>query len=186
LQLSDGPINIFIPPSSPDLDDRYQIELRSMTLPGDSRRIVRFTGSAAMGPSRDNRVTLSAGRKDDYGVPRAITVLTPSVSDERRTQSMIQAIHDVAARLGGTWLDPPVVLPCGSSYHEAGTLRIATTEQESAADPRGLLLGSRNVFVGDGSAFASVGVANPILTLTAMGYRLAMALSTYLGSGSKS
>jgi choline dehydrogenase-like flavoprotein len=172
-ELNQGPINIFIPPPGNDFDERYQIELRSIVQFQGARVLLRITGSAAMDPRRDNRVTLSSNRTDNYGTPRASTVLTLSLSDERRKLSMLNALHCVASRLGGRWLTPPSIVPCGASYHEAGTLRIARPEQDGAAANDGQLFGTENVFVGDGAAFASVGVANPILTLTAMGYRLA-------------
>lgn len=171
-ELSRGPINVFIPPSGTALDDRYQIELRSMTRVDRSRSIVRVTGSAAMDPSWDNQVSVRAGRLDSYGMPRAFTKLKKSLSDRRRVLSMFNALNEVAISLGAGWLSPPVNLPCGASYHESGTLRVASSEQESAAAADGRLLGTSNVYVGDGAAFACVGVANPILTLTAMGYRL--------------
>jgi GMC oxidoreductase/Lycopene cyclase protein len=172
-ELNHSPINIFIPPPGTDLDDRYQIELRSIVQSNGARMLLRVTGAAAMDPRRDNRVTLSSGRTDNYGTPRASTVLTLSRHDERRKLSMLNALHCVASRLGGRWLTPPSIVPCGASYHEAGTLRIARPDQDGAAANDGLLFGTENVFVGDGAAFACVGVANPILTLTAMGYRLA-------------
>ncbi len=181
-ELIHGPINIFIPPSGAGLDDRYQIEIRSIVPPDGPRMLLRVTGSAAMEPQRDNRVTLSPSHIDNYGAPRALTALTLSQNDQRRKLSMLDSLHCVAARLGGRWLIPPSFIPCGASYHEAGTLRIAHTEQEGAAAEDGLLFGTENIFVGDGAAFTSIGVANPILTLTAMGYRLADRLTDLLRS----
>jgi choline dehydrogenase-like flavoprotein len=171
-ELTQGPINIYIPPPGSGSDDRYQIEMRSMTWADSEKKVIRITGSAAMDPSPENRVVISPNRTDYHGVPRATTVLRRSTSDRQRTSSMVDALNDVASSLGATWLSPPHPLPCGASYHESGTLRISSSEQESAAGADGLLLGTSNVFVGDGAAFASIGVANPILTLTAMGYRL--------------
>ncbi|MFC4853979.1 GMC oxidoreductase [Actinophytocola glycyrrhizae] len=170
--LNQGPINIFIPPPSLGLDDRYQIEIRSMTHADPSQKVVRITGSAAMDPSPENRVSIIPDRMDSYGIPRAFTFLRPTEADRRRVSSMFAMLTEVASSLGAKWLYPPVSLPCGASYHESGTLRISSSEQESAAAEDGRLFGTSNVFVGDGAAFASVGVANPILTLTAMGYRL--------------
>ena len=180
-ELNHSPINIFIPPPGTDLDDRYQIELRSIMQSNGARVLLRVTGSAAMDPQRNNRVTLSSSFTDKHGVPRALTALTLSPCDETRKLSMLNALHSVASRLGGRWLTPPSILPCGASYHEAGTLRIGRPEENGAAASNGLLFGTENVFVGDGAAFASVGVANPILTLTAMGYRLADRLTELLG-----
>jgi choline dehydrogenase-like flavoprotein len=135
-----------------------------------------------MDPRADNRVVLSLNRVDNYGLPQAFTTLTLSRHDERRRLSLLDALQGIASHFSGKWLSGPSTLPCGGSYHEAGTLRISKREEDGAADPNGLLFGTENVFVGDGAAFPSVGVANPILTLTAMGYRLADHLSHLLGS----
>ncbi|GIJ21880.1 hypothetical protein Vlu01_25040 [Micromonospora lutea] len=183
-ELRHGPVNVYIPPLGSGLDDRYQIEIRSTTHSDDNRLLLRVTGSAAMDPRRENRVLISPDRVDAHGVAKAITELTRSPDDERRTISMISLMDDVVSSFGSRWLTPPRPLPCGASYHEVGTLRISAAEQESAATRNGLLFGTENVFVGDGAAFASVGTANPILTLTAMGYRLADGLVHLLDSAS--
>lgn len=185
-ELGHGPINIFVPPPQTDLDHRYQVELRTTVRPDDSRTLLRVTGSAAMDPNRENRITVSSDRVDEYGVPKALSRLTRSLDDERRTQLMLTTLDEVASSIAGRWLIPPILLPCGASYHEAGTLRNAAPGLESATTYDGLLLGSDNVFVGDGAAFASVGAANPILTLTAMGYRLGDHLARILNSSGPS
>ncbi|OLZ46106.1 hypothetical protein BS329_31045 [Amycolatopsis coloradensis] len=172
-ELNLGPINIFIPPLSAALKDRFQIEIRSIRRPADRSQILRLTGSAAMDPNWDNRVEIAPGRVDRHGTPMASTILKASSPDEERTKTMLDVLHEVASSLGGKWSSRPLLLPRGASYHEAGTLRIALSENESAADADSRLLGASNLFVGDGAAFPSIGVANPILTLTAMGYRLA-------------
>lgn len=179
-EMTHGSVNVFIPPRSTDLENRFQIELCSVTNASDGRSLLRVTGSAAMDPQPDNRVTLSSSCVDGHGMPRALTVLRLSPGDERRQIALLHGLQSVAERLGCGWLAEPEVLPRGASYHEAGTLRIAHSPLEGAAAPDGLLFGLENVFTGDGSAFPSVGVANPILTLTAMGYRLASRLNGLL------
>lgn len=180
-EINHGAINVFVPPPDTGLDDRYQVEIFSVMHPGDGRTVLRVTGSSAMDPQRHNRVTLSRDRVDRHGVPRALTTLRPSRDDERRKLSLSRALQEIAVLLDGSWVTPPSVMPQGASHHETGTLRIARSREDGAADPDGLLFGSDNVFVGDGAAFTSVGVANPILTLTAMGYRLADHLAGLLG-----
>ncbi|MFE3721098.1 GMC oxidoreductase [Streptomyces cyaneofuscatus] len=172
-EISDGPVNVFIPPQSDAMESRFQIEICSVKHPVDDRSLLRVTGSAAMDPQRQNRVTLALDHVDSHGVPRASTTLRLSHSDERRKALLLRSLQDVAKLLGSKWLAPPTVMPRGGSYHEAGTLRMAHSPAEGASAPDGLIFGWENVFTGDGSAFPSVGVANPILTLTAMGYRLA-------------
>lgn len=181
-EMPHGPINVFVPPQNAALENRFQVEICSVLHPADGRSVLRVTGSAAMDPQRQNRVTLSPDHVDGHGVPRASTVLRLSPGDERRKASLLRGLQDISALLGGSWLAPPVVMPRGASYHEAGTLRIAHSPAEGAAAPDGSLFGWDNVFAGDGSAFPSVGVANPILTITAMGYRLADRLASRLGT----
>ncbi|WP_330439087.1 GMC oxidoreductase [Streptomyces griseoaurantiacus] len=172
-EMSHGPVSVFVPPQSAAPESRFQVEICSATHPADGRPVLRVTGSAAMDPQRHNRVTLSLGDRDGHGVPRAMTVLRLSPGDERRKRALLRGLRDIAGLLGGRWATPPVVMPRGASYHEAGTLRIAHSPEEGAASPDGRLFGWDNLFTGDGSAFPSVGVANPILPLTAMGYRVA-------------
>lgn len=170
--LRNGPINLFIPPLGDNLIDRFQIELRSIAMNHRVGGMLRLTGSAAMDPNPNNRVTIRRTCVDKYGQPRARTVLHESAADRRRLLEMIRLMDRIVARLGGKWSSPPAVLPRGASYHEAGTLRSSARNEDSAADLDGRLHGTTNVFVGDGAVFACVGVANPILTLTALGYRL--------------
>lgn len=168
-----GPINLFIPPTSDALTARFQIELRSLGTNRNGQVLMRITGSAAMDPNRDNRVQIQADRRDGYGVPRATTRLIRSLGDQRRLASMHESMERAAGYLGGHWVTPPEILPRGASYHEGGCMRIGLPGTDSAADVNGRLTGTANVFVADAAAFPTIGVANPILTLTAMGYRLA-------------
>lgn len=178
--LSAGPINVYIPPPGTGLAERFQIEVKSFIDPSRSSRCLRLTGSAAMDPRRNNCVQISSDRIDRYGVPRAHTSLTYSRDDRLRTRLMLDTLNSVASCLHGRWLTPPVRLPQGASYHEAGTLRMSNRNNATSSD--GLLRGTSNVYPGDGSVFACVGVANPILTLTALGYRLGDRLALRLDS----
>lgn len=180
--LAHGAVNLFLPPPGDGVEERFQIELRSIGPRDGVSAALRVTGSAAMDPVRDNRVTLSEKRSDELGIPMAHTVILRTDRDQVRTRELMQRLEDVARGVGGTWTSRPQVLPTGASYHEAGTMRIGDTSSnsEQAADVDGLLLGTRNVYVGDAAAFPCVGAANPILTLTAMGYRLADRLAEVL------
>ncbi len=135
-----------------------------------------------MDPVSENRVTLSPDKVDSYGRPAAHTVLQYSRGDQARVTAMLETISQVVNCLGGEWMERPSVLAKGASFHEAGTLRMAEKDLVGAADADGRLNGSINVFVGDGAAFPCVGVANPILTLTALGYRLGDKLAHLLGA----
>jgi choline dehydrogenase-like flavoprotein len=175
--LDRSPLNIFIPPQSSELSARYQIEIRSS---GEDSSLLRITGSAAMDPDPDNRVWLSSDRVDEFGIPRADTHLARSEADELRVARMAETIETLKGLAGGKWSVPMKLIPTGGSFHEAGTLRIGESHgHDRVADAHGLVDGFTNVYTGDAAAFPTVGVANPILTLTALGYRLAERISTF-------
>lgn len=173
-----APLNVFLPPRTADLRARFQVEIRSSGTDAQGRSLVRVTGSSAMDPAPENRVWVTADDPDEHGVPRVTTQLALSAVDAERVEAMRATLEEIRQLLGGYWAAPPDILPAGGSFHESGTLRIgATTGASRAADPTGLIDGTSNVYTGDAAAFPTVGVANPILTLTAMGYRLADTLA---------
>lgn len=176
-----GSINLFIPATATGTQHRYQLEVRSLGTNLDGQTVMRVMGSAAMDPSPDNLVSLHIFRRDQFGIPMAMTRLNRSSEDLRRLDAMRLTIENVGRRLGGSWVSPLENLPRGASYHEGGCMRIGHSGlSEFPADVHGRLTQTANVFVGDAAAFPTVGVANPILTLTAMGYRLAEHLSRLL------
>jgi len=65
------------------------------------------------------------------------------------------------------------VMDFGRSYHEAGTLRMGTSKETCATDETGRMYGIDNLYAADASLFPCVGIANPMLTITALAYRVA-------------
>jgi len=68
------------------------------------------------------------------------------------------------------------VMPAGRSYHEAGTLRMGKDSIASVTDVTGKIHGVQNLYVADAALFPSVGIANPMLTVTGLAYHVADAL----------
>lgn len=169
----DQRISLVVPPSSDDSADRFQVDVEAWPAAGRPGRLeVRFTGSAAMDPQPDNRVLLS-DVLDEHGVRKAEVVLRHSAPDRKRISKMRSAIKMIAEQLGGQMDDVDLrILAPGRSHHEVGTLRMGVGPN-SATDIDATLHGLDNVHVADASVFPSVGVANPMLTVTALAYRLA-------------
>ena len=67
----------------------------------------------------------------------------------------------------------PAELQKVESDHEVGTSRLGDNPKTSVTDRDGKIHGIDNLFVADASVFPCVGVANSMLTITALGYRLA-------------
>jgi choline dehydrogenase-like flavoprotein len=189
-------VSVVIPPPGGGLLERYQIHLRG-ELDANAKLVIDIGGFAAMDPRKENRVTLSEG-KDHYGVPRAHVRLALSDGDAARTGLMEKRIVDIGRALGGTFVTeqyptegsaPRFVddarsiqaMDPGRSYHEAGTLRMdGTDEARSVTDEFGQVRGLDNLYVADASLFPSVGVANPMLTITALAYRVADCIAARL------
>lgn len=177
---------------------RFQIHLRGQLEHGDM--VVAVGGFAAMDPVPDNCVELSRDQFGGYGVPLASTQLRLSEDDRARAARLESRIVEVASKLGSVafvterfpleTFSPQFVqqgrvqvMPPGRSYHEAGTLRMGADPRASATDERGRLHGVDNLYVADAALFPSVGIANPMLTVTALGYHVADSLARDLGVG---
>lgn len=57
--------------------------------------------------------------------------------------------------------------------HWAGTMRMGHTHADAVVDLHGKVHGTSNLYVADASVFPNVGVANPMLTISAWAYRVA-------------
>ena len=136
---------------------------------------LRISGFAAMDPNPENRVELTRGnaaKEADVAQIDVRTVLRLSAADEVRVEAMKKTMRQIARRLGARKIPPPKPA-VGRSNHEVGTLRMGKTSKDSVTDSTGKIHGVENLFVADASVFPCVGVANPMLTITALAYRLA-------------
>lgn len=188
-------ISLVIPALGSRSEDRYQIHLRGEIR--DEKLTIDIGGFAAMDPQTHNVVTCSHAR-DDYGIPKAHTSVTLSRADEERTDAMGERIIEVARILTGNFqygrfiteqfpLEdedcPPRFIDgrksiqkmnVGRSYHEAGTLRMGTDPAKSVTDSSGRVHGTANLWVADAALFPCVGIANPMLTIGALAYWVAV------------
>lgn len=170
-----------------DPQARFQVHLRGERR--DGQMIIDIGGFAAMDPNSENCVTLTTVA-DSFGLLRAHTHLQMTSNDAERAKNLCERILQVADALGTpTFITDQFpleafqrryvekgriqVMPPGRSYHEAGTLRAGDDASTSVTEPSGRLRGVDNVFVADGALFPSVGIANPMLTVTALAYHVA-------------
>lgn len=183
---SDG-INVLLPPHDWDRGrdniDRYQIDLRgNVELNGKGIK-GGMTGSAAMDPNPSNTVTLSS-KTDLWGVPKACITLNWSEQDERRRGEMIARMSEVKRALNATDVQDRLQADRaggvvgkdnakGRSHHEAGTLRMGRYRGEAVVNLNGKVFDTQNLYVADASVFRTVGVANPMLTISAWAYHVA-------------
>ncbi len=162
---ADARVNVVIPPPGPNFHQRFQIDVRQSVVPVKHGKLhLRISAFAAMDPRPENRVELDGATVN--------TVLKFSTADDYRVEEMQKMMVAVAKRLGARKIPPPKATK-GRSNHEVGTLRMGKTKSDSVTDATGKVHGVENLFVADASVFPCVGVANPMLTITALAYRLA-------------
>ena len=183
-------INVVVPPRSAEAVNRFHIHVVGgpSTQPGHEGEVmIRLTGEAAMDPLHENYVRLNregdSPREDgvdQWGVPKAHIVFQLGECDRNRIGHMISEMRAVASALGGTLPEKIEPLPPGRSHHEGGTLRMGTDPKYSVVNPEGRFHGVRNLYAADASVFPCVGVANPMLTITAIGYLVAASIERML------
>ena len=173
-------INLVIPPINAEPVNRFHIHVVGgpSAQPGHTDQVmVRLTGEAAMDPRHENHVRLThdggTRGQDAWQVPKADVVFSLSERDLNRTGQMIVAMRTVATALGGTLPEKMEPLPPGRSHHEGGTLRMGVDPAASVVDPNGRFHQVKNLFAADASVFPNIGVANPMLTITAVAYHVA-------------
>jgi choline dehydrogenase-like flavoprotein len=181
-------ISLIIPPYGKESADRFQIHLRGEPDPADGKHlIIDIGGFAAMDPSDKNAVKISP-LQDEFGVPKAETIVSRSEDDSRRVDNMCCRMIEIGRTLDGQFIthqfpyegiepqfsnDQAIqIMAPGRSYHEAGTLRMGDPNH-GVTDEFGKIYGIDNLYVSDASLFPCVGIANPMLTITALAYRVA-------------
>jgi choline dehydrogenase-like flavoprotein len=178
--LAGGRVSVVVPPSGPQVLERFQIDVKTATFTGGGGgNSLRIFGFAAMDPHRDNRAVL---RGDVVNTDLKLR----GDYDGDRVNAMRARIREIARKLGarsGVGITGPIL---GRSNHEVGTLRMGHAGSESVTTPSGQVRGVENLFVADASVFPCVGVANPMLTTTALAYRLAHYVGLKLGHEPKS
>jgi choline dehydrogenase-like flavoprotein len=143
-----------------------------------------LNGFGEMLPHADNRVTLHATRKDQWGMP--IPVLD-CLHRENELKLAARANRDAAAMLaaaGCVDIKPrEAAMPPGSSVHEMGTARMGRDPATSVLNGYNQAHDIHNLFVTDGSCMTSSGCTNPSLTYMALSARAANYAADRMASG---
>lgn len=127
-------------------------------------------------PQARNMVGLSSGR-DYFGDPYPQVIHSFDPMDVTAANATLGRIESLIQLSGGELVpknlqpDPAKVRPNGS--HLMGSLRMSSDPQFGAVDGMCRLYGLDNLFVTDGSAFATSAGVNPALTIAANAFRVA-------------
>jgi choline dehydrogenase-like flavoprotein len=129
-------------------------------------------------PREENGVTL-IGTKDSYGLEVAKVTHDYTEADQRRSKILAVAAKDILQEAGGRF---PYRYRIDTFSHGVGSLRMGSSEADSALDVNCRLHGSENLYVSDGSFMPTSGGVNPSLTIAANGLRVGDHLVRELGA----
>ena len=128
-------------------------------------------------PHEATRVRIDSQVKDRFGMPAARLTGRVHAATVESVTYMTDAAETWMKEIGGT--DIIRIEGFGSfqgSEHSAGTARMGDDPALAATDSRGLLYGTRNVYVADASLHPTNGGFNPALTVMANAMRVATLL----------
>lgn len=129
-------------------------------------------------PNPESRITLAPSARDAFGYPIASIHWKPAVNDfsslEEFTRTAFgKGLQSSQYRMAREGTIDDWIKNFTSAAHHVGTVRMASTATTGVVDSQLQVFGVTNLYVCDGSVFPTAGSANPSLTITALGIRLA-------------
>jgi choline dehydrogenase-like flavoprotein len=118
-------------------------------------------------PSEQNRLTLS-DEVDEFGMPKVVVTFTPGENEKAIDDHAVETMTAIVEAAGGR--DIRVL---ARTAHTIGTCRMGTDPTTAVVDPDGRSFDVPNLWIADNSVFPSAVVANPALTIMALGLRTA-------------
>jgi len=131
-------------------------------------------------PQEINRITLHDSEKDQYGLPVPNVAKTDHPNDTNMRNHAYQQMSYIYNALGATEI---YNLPAYPASHNMGTNRMSEKAEDGVVNKWGQSHDIKNLFVSDGSQFATSGSPNPTLTIVALAIRQADYLATQLKKG---
>lgn len=124
-------------------------------------------------PYRHNRITVDGQRTDRYGVPLIHIEYSLGDNELKMAEHIYDTLEEVGHAAGIEWVNfqRGVLDSNGSAIHEHGCCRMGDDPARSALNKWNQMHEVKNVFVVDGSSFASASEKNPTLTILALSWR---------------
>jgi len=141
-------------------------------------------GAYAIGddlPQASNRITLSETQTDSDGLPAAKLHYVPHENDLRMMRYGIERLHDLARSVDAFDTAVTDYVEDGvyrtPAWHMLGTCRMGNEPGSSVVNQWHQSWEVPNLYIVDGSSFATGGVVNPTSTVTALALRCARRLA---------
>lgn len=136
--------------------------------------ITYISGFGEMLPNPDNRVTLHATRRDDWGIPLLHIECAMGANEARMAQQILADGKAMFEAAGGVVVNQATEAgPPGLAIHEMGTARMGRDPMTSVFNGFNQAHEAPNLFCTDGAVMASSGSQNPSLTYMALTARAA-------------
>jgi choline dehydrogenase-like flavoprotein len=143
-----------------------------------------ISGFGEMLPNPNNRVTLSATEKDQWGIPLVHVECAIGENERKMAKQIITDGKAMLQAAGGIVMaaasEPGVP---GLGIHEMGTACMGKDPKTSVLNKYNQAHDVRNLFITDGSAMSSSGCQNPSLTYMALSARAAHHAVEFLKEG---
>jgi choline dehydrogenase-like flavoprotein len=143
-----------------------------------------ISGFGEMLPNPNNRVTLSATEKDQWGIPLVHVDCAIGENERKMAKQIITDGKAMLQAAGGIVMaaasEPGVP---GLGIHEMGTACMGKDPKTSVLNKYNQTHDVPNLFITDGSAMASSGCQNPSLTYMALSARAAHHAAEFLREG---
>jgi choline dehydrogenase-like flavoprotein len=120
-------------------------------------------------PHKENRITLSSERKDNWGMPLVEIDCSYSTNEENMTKDILESGAEMLEAAGFKNIrrsDSKQAL--GLGIHEMGTARMGRDPKTSMLNAYNQIHAVRNVYVTDGACMTSSACQNPSLTYMAL------------------
>ncbi len=145
----------------------------SLSQPGPWR--MNLGGFGEMLPDENNRMTLSADKKDKWGLPLVIFDAAYGENELKMREDMMNDAADMldAAGIKNIQKVNDLTKNPGIGIHEMGTARMGHDPKTSVLNNYNQVWGSPNVYVTDGAFMTSSSCVNPSLTYMAFTARAA-------------
>jgi len=131
-------------------------------------------------PQENNRITLHATEKDQYGLP------VPNVNFDDHPNDLAMREHAFkqgSAVYEAVGANRTLRTPPYPSTHNLGTCRMSAAAKDGVCNKWGQTHDIGNLFVSDGSQFTTGGAENPTLTIVSLAIRQAEHIAGEMGRG---
>jgi choline dehydrogenase-like flavoprotein len=145
---------------------------------------IYISGFGEMLPNPENRVTLNANKKDQWGIPIVHVECAIGPNEEKMVTQIIEDGKAMVEAAGGMVMSTASTPGTpGLGIHEMGTACMGKDPKKSVLNKYNQTHDVPNLFITDGSAMASSGCQNPSLTYMALSARAAHHAAEFLKEG---